>query len=64
MAPFAQPLQQARVAELVVHLRNRLEPYVLARSAAEKEAWVDKQRREAEELSEAAFGEAMLSTIG
>lgn len=48
----------------MAHLTKRLEPYVLAKNAAEKEKWAQEQQTEAQDLSEAAFGEAMLSTIG
>ena len=59
-----QPIQQARVAKLVEALRNRMQPYVAAQTRGEKDAWVQRQVDEAEDLSGAAFGEAMLSTIG
>ncbi|KAK9794962.1 hypothetical protein WJX73_005891 [Symbiochloris irregularis] len=59
-----RPLQEKRIAELVQHLTQRLEPYVLAKNSADKDKWAHEQQTEAQDLSEAAFGEAMLSTIG
>lgn len=53
-------VQEQRVAKLVQLLKDRLEPYV----RGDKAGWTKRQLDEAEDLSGAAFGEAMLSTIG
>lgn len=55
-----QGVQEQRVAKLVQLLKDRLEPYV----RGDKAGWTKRQLDEAEDLSGAAFGEAMLSTIG
>lgn len=47
-----------------MHLQKRLEPYVLAQNSAQKDKWAQDQQIEAQDLAEAAFGEAMLSTVG
>ena len=54
---MAQVARQAKLAQL---LRDRLQPYVMG----DKDGWTKRQINEAEDLSGAAFGEAMLSTIG
>ena len=55
-----QGIQEERVAKLVELLRNKLQPYV----QGDKDGWTRRMVEEAEDLSSAAFGEAMLSTIG
>ena len=52
--------KQARVGELAQKLRARLEPYV----AGDTEGFTRQHAEEAGRLAEAAFGEAMLHTIG
>ena len=52
--------KQARVGELAQKLRARLEPYV----AGDAEGFTRQHTQEAVRLAEAAFGEAMLHTIG
>ncbi|BDA45833.1 Chaperone protein dnaJ 10 [Coccomyxa sp. Obi] len=54
------PIQQARVGQLANKLRQRLEPFV----AGDVAGFTTSHTKEAERLAEAAFGEAMLHTIG
>ncbi|EIE22588.1 DnaJ-domain-containing protein [Coccomyxa subellipsoidea C-169] len=55
-----EPIQQARVGQLAGTLRQRLEPFV----AGDAAGFTQTHTREAQRLAEAAFGEAMLHTIG
>lgn len=52
--------EQARVGQLANKLRQRLEPFV----AGDVAGFTTAHTKEAERLAEAAFGEAMLHTIG
>ncbi|CAL8470572.1 g10114 [Coccomyxa elongata] len=54
------PIQQARVGQLANKLRQRLERFV----AGDVAGFTTAHTKEAERLAEAAFGEAMLHTIG
>lgn len=51
---------QARVGQLAARLRARLEPFVAGNAGGFEQS----HAREAQKLAEAAFGEAMLHTIG